>query len=35
MPQNKFEERMFALITVLITVPCFVVYCLSYIQEES
>ena len=30
MPKNKFEGRMFALITVLITVPCFVVYCLSY-----
>lgn len=30
MPQNKFEGRIFALITVLITVPCFVVYCLSY-----
>jgi len=30
MPKNKFEGRMFALITVLITVPCFVIYCLSY-----
>lgn len=30
MPENKFEGRIFALITVLITVPCFVLYCLSY-----
>ena len=30
MPKNKFEGRIYALITVLITVPCFVVYCLSY-----
>lgn len=30
MPQNKFERLMFALITVIITVPCFVFYCSSY-----
>ena len=30
MPQNKFQRLMFALITVLITVPCFVFYCSSY-----
>lgn len=30
MPSNKFEGRIYALITVLITVPCFVIYCLSY-----
>lgn len=29
MPQSKFQGRIFALITVLITVPCFVIYCLS------
>lgn len=29
MPNSKFQERIFALITVLITVPCFVFYCLS------
>lgn len=29
MPQNKKEGLIFALITVLITVPCFVFYCLS------
>lgn len=26
---SKKQERIFALITVLITVPCFVFYCLS------
>ena len=30
MPQTKFEKLMFALITVIITVPCFVFYCSSY-----
>ena len=30
MPQIKFQRLMFALITVIITVPCFVFYCLSY-----
>lgn len=29
MPESKFERRIFAFITVLITVPCFVFYCLS------
>jgi len=29
MPQTKKEKLMFALITVIITVPCFVFYCLS------
>ena len=29
MPQSKFEGRIFALITVLIIVLCFVFYCLS------
>lgn len=29
MPNSKFEGRIFALITVIITVPCFVFYCLS------
>ncbi len=30
MPQTKFQRLMFALITVIITVPCFVFYCSSY-----
>ncbi len=30
MPQTKFQKMMFALITVIITVPCFVFYCSSY-----
>lgn len=30
MPNTKFEKLMFALITVIITVPCFVFYCSSY-----
>ena len=30
MPQTKFQKLMFALITVMITVPCFVFYCSSY-----
>lgn len=30
MPQTKFQKLMFALITVIITVPCFVFYCSSY-----
>lgn len=29
MPQSKFQRCIFALITVIITVPCFVFYCLS------
>lgn len=29
MPNTKFENLMFALITVVITVPCFVFYCLA------
>lgn len=29
MPQTKFQKLMFAFITVMITVPCFVFYCLS------
>ncbi len=29
MPQTRFQKLMFALITVVITVPCFVFYCLS------
>lgn len=29
MPESKKEKLIFALITVLITVPCFVIYCLS------
>lgn len=29
MPENKFQRAIFALITVIITVPCFVFYCLS------
>ena len=29
MPQNKMQRIIFALITVMITVPCFVIYCLS------
>lgn len=29
MPESKLQERIYALITVLITVPCFVFYCLS------
>ena len=29
-PQTKFQKLMFALITVIITVPCFVFYCSSY-----
>lgn len=32
MPESKFQERIFALITILITVPCFVFYCLSIEQ---
>ncbi len=30
MPETKFQRLMFALITVTITVPCFVFYCSSY-----
>lgn len=30
MPQTKLEKNIFALITVIITVPCFVFYCSSY-----
>ena len=30
MPQTRFQKLMFALITVIITVPCFVFYCSSY-----
>ncbi len=30
MPQTKFQKLIFALITVIITVPCFVFYCSSY-----
>ena len=30
MTQSRFERLMFALITVIITVPCFVFYCASY-----
>ncbi len=30
MPQTRFQKLMFALITVTITVPCFVFYCSSY-----
>lgn len=30
MPETKFQRLMFALITVIITVPCFVFYCSSY-----
>lgn len=29
MPKNKTERKIYALITVLITVPCFVIYCMS------
>ena len=29
MPQTKFQKLIFALITVIITVPCFVFYCSS------
>ena len=29
MPQTKRQSLLFALITVMITVPCFVLYCLS------
>lgn len=29
MPQTKFQRLVFAFITVIITVPCFVFYCLS------
>lgn len=29
MPQNKFQKSIYALITVLLTVPCFVLYCTS------
>lgn len=29
MPDSKFQRCIFALITVIITVPCFVFYCLS------
>ncbi len=34
MPQTKFQKLMFALITVIITVPCFVFYCSSYEAGE-
>lgn len=30
MPQSKRKELLYALITVIITVPCFVFYCSSY-----
>ena len=30
MPQNKLEKTIFTAIVVLITVPCFVTYCMSY-----
>ena len=30
MPKNRFQERIFDLITGTLTVPCFLVYCLSY-----
>lgn len=30
MPETKFQRLMFALITVIIIVPCFVFYCSSY-----
>lgn len=30
MPQTKSEKLIFALLTVIITVPCFVFYCSSY-----
>lgn len=30
MPQTKLQKLIFALITVIITVPCFVFYCSSY-----
>ena len=30
MPQTKFQKLIFALITVIITLPCFVFYCSSY-----
>lgn len=30
MPQTRFQGLMFALITVIITVPCFVFYCSGY-----
>ncbi len=30
MPQTRLQKLMFALITVIITVPCFVFYCSSY-----
>ncbi len=30
MPETKFQRLIFALITVIITVPCFVFYCSSY-----
>lgn len=30
MPETKFQRLMFALITVIITVPCFVFFCSSY-----
>lgn len=29
MPHNRKQELLYALITVLITVPCFIIYCLS------
>lgn len=29
MPKSKLQERIYALITILLTVPCFVFYCLS------
>lgn len=29
MPQTKLQKHLYAFITVMITVPCFVIYCLS------
>ena len=29
MPQTKLQKHLYAFITVIITVPCFVIYCLS------
>ena len=34
MPQTKFQRLMFALITVVITVPCFVFYCVDIIKSS-
>lgn len=34
MPETKFQRLIFALITVIITVPCFVFYCSSYEAGE-